>query len=129
MAQVKIFGKKASLARRRERLSEAVHSCLVEVLGIPEDKKFHRFIGLDADDFIYPSERSDDYTIIEIMMMAGREKETKKRLIAMLFERTEDRLGLAPSDLEICLVESPPENWGFRGKTGDEIKLTYQVKV
>lgn len=129
MAQVKIYGVTERLAARRAQLSEVVHACVMEVLGLPAEKRFHRFIGLDAEDFLFPADRSADYTIIEILMMGGRTKDTRKKLIRMLFERCEDRLGLARSELEICLIESPPENWGFRGHTGDEIPLSYPVKI
>jgi len=33
------------------------------------------------------------------------------------------------SDVEVVIIEAPPENWGFRGLHGDEAKLSYQVKV
>lgn len=26
-------------------------------------------------------------------------------------------------------MESPPHNWGFRGKTGDEVSLNYTLTV
>ncbi len=129
MAQVKFYGLTEPLAARRAQLSDVVHACLVEVLGIPADKKFHRFIGLGREEFMFPSDRSSDYTIVEIFMMQGRTKAVRKKLIQMLFERCEDRLGLAASELEICIIESPPENWGFRGHTGDEIELPYRVKI
>ena len=62
-------------------------------------------------------------------MMAGRTLETRKRLIYVLFARLEADMGLAPHDVEVCIQQSPPENWGFRGKTGDEIALSYAIKV
>ncbi|MDC0535409.1 tautomerase family protein, partial [Francisellaceae bacterium] len=86
------------------------------------------FIGLSADDFYYPSDRSDAYTVIEINMMEGRSVETKKLLIKTTFEKLEDRLSLAPIDVEITIKEQPSHCWGFRGMTGDEVKdLSYKV--
>jgi len=38
-------------------------------------------------------------------------------------------LGVAPDDLEIVILESPPENWGIRGRSGDELDLPYRVDV
>ena len=48
MAQIKIYGEKSALAEARDRLSRIIHSCAVEALGLPGDKRFHRFFGLDA---------------------------------------------------------------------------------
>ena len=40
-----------------------------------------------------------------------------------------DALGIEPTNLEICILESPAHNWGFRGLHGDEIELDYDVEV
>ena len=129
MAQVKIYALRSSLEGRRELLSSVIHSCLTEVLGLPAEKRFHRFMPLEAEDFVRPPGRTENYTILEVQMMSGRTKEIKKRLIHALFERLEVEARIAKSDLEICLLESPPENWGFRGFTGDEVKLSYKVNL
>jgi hypothetical protein len=62
-------------------------------------------------------------------MMTGRSVEAKKKLIRLLFERVEAEIGMTPNDLEICIMESPAHNWGFRGMYGDEVKLNYRVDV
>lgn len=76
-----------------------------------------------------PSGRSRSYTIIEINMILGRTKETKKNLIKMLFDRFKSELEIEPMDLEVQILESEACNWGFRGMNGDEIKLNYSVNV
>ncbi len=53
----------------------------------------------------------------------------KNELIKSLFENIHQKLSIQMSDVEICIIESPASNWGFRGMTGDEIKLDYNVKV
>ncbi|OJJ14915.1 tautomerase family protein [marine bacterium AO1-C] len=129
MSQIKIYGLKSHLDEVKAELSRVIHGCVVEVLKMPANKRFHRFIGLDAADFIYPEDRSEAYTIIEIMMMTGRTEATKKALIQALFREISAQLPITVNDLEICILESPPANWGFRGKTGDEIQLNYKVEV
>ncbi len=59
------------------------------VLGMPEDKRAHRFIPMEKDDFYYPVGRTDAYTVIEINMMQGRESNTQKKLIKSLFTEIE----------------------------------------
>jgi len=63
MAQVKIYGLKSVLPANRERLSAA--------------------------DFIYPADRSEAYTIIEISIFEGRSAAAKKALIHLLFSNIE----------------------------------------
>ncbi len=60
---------------------------MTEALGLPVDKRFHRFVPLAAEDFVHPADRSERYTIIEIRMFAGRTTETKKALIRKIFQR------------------------------------------
>ena len=125
-----IYGIKEKLNPIKAQLSDVIHGCMQSVLGMPEDKRAHRFIPLDRDDFYYPGGRSDAYTVIEINMMAGREAETQKALIKALFSELESQLSLAPTDVEITIKEQQPYQWGFRGMTGDEAKdLNYKVKV
>jgi hypothetical protein len=68
MAQVKIYGLKSSLDAHKAALSRAIHESVVAALAYPADKQFHRFIGLAHDDFVYPADRSANYTIIEITL-------------------------------------------------------------
>ena len=129
MAQVKIYALAAALEGQKEKLSNTVHSCLVDAFALPEDKRFHRFFPLAAEDFVFPAGRSERYTILEISMFEGRSDEAKKQLIRLLFERFTAELGYDVRDLELTLFETPRTNWGIRGVPGDELELSYQVEV
>ena len=125
-----VYGIKDKLNPIKETLSDVIHDCMQSVIGIPEDKRAHRFLGLEREDFYYPGGRSDAYTVIEINMMAGRKPETQKALIKALFQELETQLSLAPIDVEITIKEQAPYQWGFRGLTGDEANdLKYKVNV
>ena len=129
MAQVKIYGVDKALIPIRDKLSEIIHACVMEALGMPEDKKAHRFFPMQRENFFMPGGRSDAYTIIEITMIEGRTSETKKKLIRLLFDRIKEHIGIEFADVEICIYESPACNWGFRGMHGDEVKLSYKIDV
>ncbi len=129
MSQVKIYGLRASLLPIRAQLSDVIHTCVVEALHFPQNKRAHRFFYFDKDDFSRPDTASERYIILEFMMIEGRTIETKKKLIHLLYERIGEQLGLAVTDVEICILESPGHNWGFRGMTGDEIQLSYKINV
>ena len=129
MAQVKVYGLSGELEKNREKLSGAIHQAVVEALSFPPEKKFHRFISLAAEDFMFPSDRSPSYTIIEISMFEGRSIEAKKALLRALFWNIEQACGIASQDVEITIFETPKANWGIRGKPGDELALSYAVDV
>ena len=129
MAQIKIYGIDNKLIPIRNQLSNVIHACVMEALGLPEDKRAHRFIPLEKENFLMPGGRTDAYTIIEITMIEGRSVEAKKKLIRLLFDKIQDQVGIEFMDLEICIYESPACNWGFRGMHGDEIKLNYKINV
>ena len=125
-----IYGIKENLDPIKSRLSDLIHGCMQSVLSMPEDKRAHRFIPMDKENFYYPGGRSDAYTVIEINMMAGRRVETQKELIKSLFAAIEQHLSILPIDIEIVIKEQAPHQWGFRGFTGDEVKdLSYKIKV
>jgi 4-oxalocrotonate tautomerase family enzyme len=129
MAQIKIYGLKEQLNPIKSQLSDVIHSCVVEALAFPKDKRAHRFFPLESEDFYYPEGRTTRYTIIEISMFEGRTVEAKKKLIHLLFERIQQTLNIRPEDVEVTISETPKHNWGFRGQTGDEISLNYKVEV
>lgn len=122
-----VYGIKEHLNPVKSKLSDVIHDCMQAVLGMPEDKRAHRFIPLDRENFYYPGGRTDAYTVIEINMIQGREKDTQKALIKSLFTEIETQLGISPVDVEITIQEQPAHCWGFRGITGDEAKLNYTI--
>ncbi len=128
MAQVKIYGEREHLRRLRDRLSAAIHAVAMDSLGLPSNKRFHRFIGLESEDFIYPSDRSPAYTIIEVSLFEGRSSDAKRAFLTSLMQRVADEVGLAPQDLEITLFETPRSHWGIRGEVGDRLALSYDVE-
>jgi phenylpyruvate tautomerase PptA (4-oxalocrotonate tautomerase family) len=129
MSQVKIYGLRAALAPIIPAMSDVVHSCVVDTLQYPEDKRAHRFFQLEPEEFFYPAGRTKRYTILEFSMFEGRSVEAKKTLIRFLFERFDKQLGISPQDVEITIFETPKHNWGFRGLPGDEHTLNYKVEV
>jgi phenylpyruvate tautomerase PptA (4-oxalocrotonate tautomerase family) len=129
MAQTKIYGFRSHLEPIRSQLSDVIHSCVVEALQYPVNKRAHRFIMLDQGDFFCPDGRTEKYTIIEFSMIEGRTTETKKKLIRLLSERIPKTVGITPHDLEFTIFETPAHNWGFRGLPGDEHMLDYKIRI
>jgi len=126
---IRVYGIKEQLNPIKARFSDVINQCMVDALSFPYNKRAHRFIPMEKEDYYYPEGRSDAYTVIEISMMEGRSVKAKKQLIHLLFERIESKIGIQPADVEITIMELPACNWGFRGITGDEAKLNYKVNV
>jgi hypothetical protein len=127
-----IYGIKECLNPIKSKMSAVIHGCLMSTLGLPEHKRFHRFIPMDKEDFLYSVEdgRTDSYTVLEINLMEGRQKETIKSLIRAIFFEFEKQLDISSKDVEIIVHEQPSHCWGFRGMTGDEAQdLAYKINV
>ncbi|SEH02729.1 Phenylpyruvate tautomerase PptA, 4-oxalocrotonate tautomerase family [Nonomuraea solani] len=124
MAQVKVYGRRDVWAGRRREVSDLIQSCLVSAWGVPEAKRFHRFLLLDADDFVCPG-RSERYLIIEVVCFTGRSDDAKRALIREIYQKS----GYDPEDVEITIIEMPKVNWGIRGVPADELTLPYKVEV
>lgn len=129
MGQIKIYGLRSHLQPIRTQLSSVLHQCVVDVFQYPQDKRAHRFFYLEPEDFYYPEGRSEKYTIVEILLFEGRSVTTKKTLYQHIFSEFEKHLKIAPTDVEITLIETPMHNWGIRGAAGDELALGYQVQI
>ncbi|MEA5595169.1 tautomerase family protein [Rivularia sp. UHCC 0363] len=129
MPQTKIYGVSEYLNPIKNQLSMVIHSCFVDVLQYPPEKRFHRFFPMDKSDFIFPSDKSQSYIIIEISMFEGRSIEVKKNLILLLIKRIGERFRISNNDIEITIFETPRHNWGLRGVPGDELDLAYKVDL
>ena len=129
MAQVKIYASEAHIDANRSRISDLIHRVLMATLGLPEDKRFHRFIPMTPENFIHPAGRSAAYTIIEISMFEGRSAEAKKDLLNELMRGFVEDLGISADDVEITIFETPRANWGIRGKIAADLVLDYKVDV
>jgi len=129
MGQVKVYGLAKELNLCKNKMSDVIHSCIVDGLKFPVDKKFQRFFPMNQDDFIFPTGRTERYTIIELSIFEGRSVEAKKEFLRLIYQRFQEQLGISENDIEITIFETPKCNWGIRGLPGDELQLNYKVNV
>jgi len=127
MSQVKIYGLRKHLDPIKPQLSGIIHSCVMDALQYPADKRAHRFSRSMRLIFTILAIAQKN-TILEFSMFEGRSIEAKKQLIRLLFEQVQ-ALGITTQDLEITIFETPKHSWGFRGLPGDEHQLNYKVDV
>lgn len=129
MAQFKIYGHGAFLREYAGRISGSLHRAAVAGLGIPETKRFHRFLPLDDGLFLTPSDRSDRYVVIECVLFTGRSIETKKAFYRALLAELASDPGIDPMDIELTFLGAPRHDWLIRGLPGDELDLPYPVDL
>ncbi|MFC4453333.1 tautomerase family protein [Deinococcus sonorensis] len=129
MAQIKVYALRSTLDALRPALSDMIQAALGSALGLPESKRFQRFLPLAPEDFVFPEDRSERYTIMEVQLFTGRRPETLRQLIRDLQRGWQQDLGGLPNDLEVVLIQTPAEQWGIRGQLGHELSLSYEVNV
>ncbi len=130
MPQAKIYGIREHLVPIRDALSEAVNDSISEAFQFPRERKLQRFFPMDREDFIYPaSERSERYIIIEISTFEGRSIDTLKEVVRQINKRVPAATGIELRDIDVIITQQPRHAWGLMGENGDEIKLSYNVKV
>ena len=129
MPLVKIEVRRHRSPEQVQALIDAVHLAQREVLKIPEQDRQFRFIEHRPEHFQVPPGRTENYTLIEITLFAGRALETKRALYQAIV-RNLGTLGIAPADVFIVLHEVPLDNWGIRGGIpASEVDLGFKVNI
>ncbi len=102
----------------REGIAECVHRAMMEVIDVPAGDRFqiiseHDESGLICDPKYLGIERTRDFMVIQITLVAGRTVDQKKQLYRRIVERIVAEHGWRAEDIFISLVEVPKENWSF----------------
>lgn len=112
-----------------QAIIEAVYLAQREALKLPEHDRQIRYVEHRPEHFHVPPGRTENYTLVEITLFAGRSTEAKRSLYQAVV-RNLGALGIAPDDIFIVLHEAPLENWGIRGGTpASEVDLGFRVDV
>jgi hypothetical protein len=99
---------------REMELIEAVQSALVTAFKIPD---WDRDVVLDLYDDgrrIVSAGRSERYTRVTIIGIAGRSMDAKRALYRTVVQNLA-AVGVPATEVRIVLIEPPPESWGVRG--------------
>jgi len=119
----KIYMRKGSTPEHRRAISDAIHESLIDVLGIPEDDKFHIFHELDSDNLItapvsFGLERRPEAIFVQLYFGA-RPVEVLQQLYRVLVDNLTKRTHLESRDIYINVVESASANWWADGRRLD----------
>ena len=129
MPLVRIEVRRSREPEEKRAVCDAVHAAMKEALLIPEHDRHVRYIEHAPEDFQVPPAKTEDYTLVEITLFQGRSMDAKRNLYQAVV-RNLGSLGIAPEDVFIVLIESPPENWGVRGGVpASEVDLGFKIDV
>jgi phenylpyruvate tautomerase PptA (4-oxalocrotonate tautomerase family) len=126
---VKIEIRKGKTNEHKKAILTGIHDALVESIKIPDHDRLQRIYELDEDNF-EAHEKTDNITLIEIILYKGRSIEAKKALYKAINKNLASDPGIDGNDIFIVLLEPPLENWGIRGgKPASEVDLGFNIKV
>jgi len=96
---------------------------------LPEHDRQVRYIQHSPEHFHVPPGKSENYTLVEITLFAGRSLEAKRALYRAVVEKL-GVLGISPTDIFIVLHDVPLDNWGIRGGIpASEVDLGFGIDV
>src|SRR5262245_64997071 len=110
MPLARIETRRAWPADQAQAIVEAVYLAQREALQVPADDRLIRFVQHAPEHFHVPPDKSQNYTVVEIDLFAGRSLPAKRALYQAIV-RNLGAVGIAPSDIMIVLHEVPLENW------------------
>lgn len=112
-----------------QAIIEAIYLAQREVLKVPERDRQIRFIEHKPEHFHVPPGKSENFTLVEIALFAGRSLEAKRSLFQAIVKNLGE-IGIAPNDIFIVLHDVPLDNWGIRGGVpASEVDLGFKVDV
>ncbi|MFT4265998.1 MAG: tautomerase family protein [Xenophilus sp.] len=116
-------------ASQVQAIIEAVYLAQREALQLPAHDRQIRYVAHRPEHFHVPPGKTENYTVVQITMFAGRSIEAKRRLYLLLVSNL-GALGINASDIFIVLHEVPLQSWGVRGGVpASEVNLGFQVNV
>jgi len=129
MPLARIEVRKSRSADEIAELMEAVYLAQREALKVPEGDRQIRYVEHKPEHFAVPPEKTENYTLVEIVLFPGRTLEAKRHLYQSIVRRF-GAIGIAPTDVFIVLHEPPLDNWGLRGGlAASEIDLGFDLNV
>lgn len=120
MPLAKIEVRRSRPAAEITALMEAVYLSMREALKVPEDDRQVRYIEHRPEHFWVAPGKSENYTLVEVVMFPGRSIDAKRTLYQGIVQRF-GALGIAPIDVMVVLSEPPKESWGILGLPASEI--------
>ena len=123
MPMTKIYLRTGATAAHKSAISDSIHRSLVDVLGIPDDDRYHVFHELEDENLIsapvaFGLERRREAVFIQFYF-AQRPADTLAALYRSVVTDLQRLAGLETRDIYLNVVPSPSENWWADGRLLD----------
>jgi len=129
MPLVRLNRRSGRPAEENRRLLDVVHAALVEAFKIPDADRHQILLEHDASAFEIPADRTEAYTLVEIVAFPGRSVDAKRKLYQSLAAGFE-AVGVSAGDLFVVMTEPPLENWSPRnGVSSVDVKPSFKLDV
>ncbi len=110
-------------------IMDAVYLAQREALKVPEHDRQIRYVEHRPEHFHVPPGKTENYTLVEITLFAGRSLDAKRALYQGIVKRL-GAIGIAAEDVFIVLHEVPLDNWGIRGGIpASEVDLGFRIDI
>ena len=113
----------------KQAIFEGVHKALVSAFRIPDNDRNQLIYELDEENFERNTNKSGQFTIIEITAFKGRSLEAKRNLYREIFNNLKLDPGISESDVLVYINEPPLENWGIKGLPASGTDIGFEIKV
>jgi hypothetical protein len=108
---------------------EAIHQAVVQAFKTPNDEPLARLIEHSASSYLTPFAAGERFTRIEIVLFGGRSLEAKRELYRAMVRNLQP-FDVPAEDVKVVLIETTPENVGFRGgQAACDLDLGYALQV
>lgn len=130
MPLVKMYIREGKTGEYKNALLEGVRRALVNAVRIPESDRNQMLFELPPDGFSSSAGKTEESTVIEIIIFKGRSLEVKRALYKEIVECLSESPDIMDTDILIVLHEPPLENWGIRGGIpASEVDLGFKVDI
>lgn len=129
MPVVKIYLKKRN-GIDKKLIAFTVREILKDVFKVPANDGPVKFFEIDESDWFMPDGWEEEKVFIELLILPGRKKETKAKLLKEITEQVSNILKIDKNAIIITLHEPSPDNWGFKGgQQASQIGVTFKLDV
>ncbi|WP_313090182.1 tautomerase family protein [Chryseobacterium flavum] len=100
------------------RISQSVHSAMIQEFNVPEDDYFHIFEQISPSRLFFPDQylgmkHDAGILFIQIIAATGRTREQKQKLYKSIATEISASININPQNIIITLLENSKENWSF----------------
>lgn len=113
---------KGKTKTHKKAIMNSVEHSIIQTLEVTKDDLFQRVLEFEEEDFLTPSDRTDNATLIEIILYKGSSPKVKKNLNNAIIENLAASPGINASDL-------PLSYWNLPKKTGSLKMVNHLVKT